>query len=68
MEKSLKVVAVSTVKKKKKTKHGSILHLPLLMSIGCMEDGTPLGDVELPPWANGDPQEFIRVHREVIDP
>lgn len=38
------------------------------ISIGCMEDGTTLGDVELPPWAKGDPQEFIRIHREVSDP
>lgn len=37
------------------------------VSTGCMEDGTTLGDVELPPWAKGDPQEFIRVHREVSD-
>ncbi|XP_015799744.3 WD repeat- and FYVE domain-containing protein 4 isoform X2 [Nothobranchius furzeri] len=35
--------------------------------LGCMEDGTPLGDVELPPWAKGDPQEFIRVHREALE-
>lgn len=33
-----------------------------------MEDGTPLGDVELPPWAKGDPQELIRIHREVSEP
>lgn len=33
-----------------------------------MEDGTALGDVELPPWAKGDPQEFIRVHRDVSEP
>src|SRR4029434_3222918 len=32
---------------------------------GCMQDGTSLGDVVLPPWAKGDPQEFIRIHREV---
>lgn len=38
------------------------------ISIGCMEDGTTLGDVELPPWAKGDPQEFIRIHREVSEP
>lgn len=37
------------------------------VSLGCMEDGTTIGDVELPPWAKGDPQEFIRVHREVSD-
>lgn len=37
-------------------------------SVGCMDDGTALGDVQLPPWAKGDPQEFIRIHREVSDP
>ncbi|XP_045926188.1 WD repeat- and FYVE domain-containing protein 4 isoform X1 [Micropterus dolomieu] len=35
--------------------------------LGCMEDGTTLGDVELPPWAKGDPQEFIRIHREALE-
>uniref|UniRef100_A0A673JM56 WD repeat- and FYVE domain-containing protein 4-like n=1 Tax=Sinocyclocheilus rhinocerous TaxID=307959 RepID=A0A673JM56_9TELE len=34
---------------------------------GCMQDGTPLDDVVLPPWAKGDPQEFIRVHREALE-
>ncbi|XP_056147480.1 WD repeat- and FYVE domain-containing protein 4 [Lampris incognitus] len=34
---------------------------------GCMEDGTALGDVVLPPWAKDDPQEFIRVHREALE-
>ncbi|XP_051503739.1 WD repeat- and FYVE domain-containing protein 4-like isoform X2 [Myxocyprinus asiaticus] len=34
---------------------------------GCMQDGTPLGDVVLPPWAKGDPQEFIRMHREALE-
>lgn len=33
-----------------------------------MEDGTDLGDVQLPPWAKGDPQEFIRIQREVSEP
>lgn len=37
-------------------------------SVGCMEDGTDLGDVQLPPWARGDPQEFIRIQREVSEP
>lgn len=32
---------------------------------GCKQNGTKLGDVILPPWAKGDPREFIRVHREV---
>ncbi|XP_030011898.1 WD repeat- and FYVE domain-containing protein 4 [Sphaeramia orbicularis] len=37
------------------------------INMGCMEDGTALGDVELPPWAKGDPQEFIRIHREALE-
>ncbi|XP_068597101.1 WD repeat- and FYVE domain-containing protein 4 [Brachionichthys hirsutus] len=37
------------------------------MQMGCREDGTALGDVELPPWAKGDPQEFIRIHREALE-
>ncbi|XP_010735894.3 WD repeat- and FYVE domain-containing protein 4 isoform X3 [Larimichthys crocea] len=37
------------------------------IELGCMEDGTTLGDVELPPWAKGDTQEFIRVHREALE-
>ncbi len=44
----------------------NVFYIPV--SIGCMEDGTTLGDVELPPWAKDDPQEFIRIHREVSDP
>ncbi|XP_029110052.1 WD repeat- and FYVE domain-containing protein 4 [Scleropages formosus] len=35
--------------------------------LGCLQDGTPLGDVVLPPWAKGDPQEFIRMHREALE-
>ncbi|KAJ8361384.1 hypothetical protein SKAU_G00179090 [Synaphobranchus kaupii] len=35
--------------------------------LGRMQDGTPLGDVVLPPWAKGDPQEFIRIHREALE-
>ncbi|XP_053730843.1 WD repeat- and FYVE domain-containing protein 4 isoform X2 [Synchiropus splendidus] len=37
------------------------------MELGCLEDGTALGDVELPPWAKDDPQEFIRVQREALE-
>lgn len=32
---------------------------------GCMQDGTVLGDVQLPPWADGDPHKFILLHRQV---
>ncbi|XP_056292336.1 WD repeat- and FYVE domain-containing protein 4 isoform X5 [Pseudoliparis swirei] len=37
------------------------------IQLGFMEDGTALGDVELPLWAKGDPQEFIRIHREALE-
>ncbi|XP_075466375.1 WD repeat- and FYVE domain-containing protein 4-like isoform X2 [Ascaphus truei] len=35
--------------------------------LGCMQDGTVLGDVVLPPWAGGDPHTFIRLHREALE-
>nr|XP_033797067.1 WD repeat- and FYVE domain-containing protein 4 isoform X2 [Geotrypetes seraphini] len=34
---------------------------------GCMQDGTVLGDVILPPWAAGDPHTFIRLHRQALE-
>ncbi|XP_061914195.1 WD repeat- and FYVE domain-containing protein 4 isoform X3 [Entelurus aequoreus] len=37
------------------------------MQLGCREDGTALGDVELPAWAKDDPQEFIRIQREALE-
>jgi hypothetical protein len=35
------------------------------MTFFVWQDGVELGDVELPPWAAGSPDEFVRVHREV---
>ena len=36
--------------------------------LGCTQTtGKPLGDVELPPWARGDPWEFVRRHREALE-
>ncbi|KAG9480632.1 hypothetical protein GDO78_012215 [Eleutherodactylus coqui] len=35
--------------------------------LGCKQNGTKLCDVILPPWAKGDPREFIRVHREALE-
>lgn len=42
------------------------------MVSGChlcetMQDGTALGDVELPPWAKGSPDEFVRLQREALE-
>ena len=28
------------------------------------QEGRPLGDVELPPWANGSADEFVRLQRQ----
>ena len=33
---------------------------------GVKQSTEHLGDVVLPPWAKGDPYEFVRVNREVI--
>lgn len=38
-----------------------------LIPAGCMQDGTVLGDVQLPPWADGDPHKFILLHRQVSE-
>lgn len=35
--------------------------------LGVKQNGVPLDDVELPPWAKGDPHEFIRVHRAALE-
>ena len=32
-----------------------------------MQDGSALGDVELPPWAQGSPDEFVRLQREALE-
>mmetsp|Transcript_19054 Transcript_19054/g.22719 ORF Transcript_19054/g.22719 Transcript_19054/m.22719 type:complete len:997 (+) Transcript_19054:413-3403(+) len=35
--------------------------------LGTTQDGLKLGDVELPPWAKGDPCEFMRLHRLALE-
>ncbi|GBP47766.1 WD repeat and FYVE domain-containing protein 3 [Eumeta japonica] len=35
--------------------------------LGCKQSGVALGDIVLPPWARGDPREFIRVHRAALE-
>ena len=35
--------------------------------MGTKQSGEPLNDILLPPWAKGDPREFIRVHREALE-
>ncbi|KAJ9074230.1 hypothetical protein DSO57_1008753 [Entomophthora muscae] len=34
--------------------------------LGCTQDGAPLNDVGLPPWAES-PEHFIRLHREALE-
>ncbi|KAG4392236.1 hypothetical protein GLYMA_04G096100v4 [Glycine max] len=34
---------------------------------GVKQDGEPIGDVCLPPWAKGSPEEFIRRNREALE-
>ena len=31
------------------------------------QDGVALGDVELPPWARGSPDAFVRLQREALE-
>ena len=35
--------------------------------LGRKQNGVPLNNVILPPWAKGDPHEFIRMHREALE-
>ncbi|XP_037659974.1 WD repeat- and FYVE domain-containing protein 4 [Choloepus didactylus] len=37
------------------------------VEFGYMQDGTALGDVQLPPWADGDPRKFISLHRQALE-
>ena len=35
--------------------------------LGQTQKGETVGDVRLPPWARGDPEEFVRLHREALE-
>jgi len=37
------------------------------LNLGQRQDGTMLGDVKLPPWANSSPACFVRKHREALE-
>ena len=37
------------------------------MFVDAPQDGSELGSVELPPWANGSAHEFVRLHREALE-
>ncbi|XP_060131096.1 WD repeat- and FYVE domain-containing protein 4 isoform X1 [Zootoca vivipara] len=36
-------------------------------ALGSLQDGTSLGDVLLPPWAEGSPHKFISLHRQALE-
>jgi Beige/BEACH domain/Neurobeachin beta propeller domain/Neurobeachin/BDCP, DUF4704 alpha solenoid region/PH domain associated with Beige/BEACH/Neurobeachin alpha solenoid region/Domain of unknown function (DUF4800)/Concanavalin A-like lectin/glucanases superfamily len=40
---------------------------PAGVEFGVRQDGTHLGDVELPKWAHGSAHEFVRVHRQALE-
>lgn len=35
--------------------------------LGVKQNGVALDDVVLPPWAKGDPREFVRIHRQALE-
>jgi hypothetical protein len=37
------------------------------LDLGTKQDKTKLGDVVLPPWANGSPEEFVRINRAALE-
>eukprot|EP00190_Bangiopsis_sp_CCMP1999_P002376 CAMPEP_0198731752 /NCGR_PEP_ID=MMETSP1475-20131203/31913_1 /TAXON_ID= ORGANISM="Unidentified sp., Strain CCMP1999" /NCGR_SAMPLE_ID=MMETSP1475 /ASSEMBLY_ACC=CAM_ASM_001111 /LENGTH=739 /DNA_ID=CAMNT_0044494757 /DNA_START=90 /DNA_END=2309 /DNA_ORIENTATION=- len=37
------------------------------LPLGTTQDGYVIGDVVLPPWADGSPETFIRLHREALE-
>ena len=38
------------------------------MAMACLaQDGVELDNVELPPWANGSADEFVRIQREALE-
>ena len=37
------------------------------LALGCRQNGRPVGDVELPPWASGDIDVFLKVNRDALE-
>ncbi|KAI0562859.1 WD40-repeat containing protein [Gracilaria domingensis] len=46
---------------------GQFLENVLGLDLGIRQDGKRVEDVELPPWANGSAEVFIRRHREALE-
>ena len=45
----------------------SFLRNDRLLPLGCRQNGSPVGDVELPEWASGSADEFLRVMRAALE-
>ena len=45
----------------------SFLRNDRCLPLGRRQNGIPVADVELPPWANGKPEEFLRIHRAALE-
>lgn len=50
-----------------KASPGEFLDNVLGLDLGTKQDGKRVDDVELPPWANGSSELFIRRHREALE-
>lgn len=37
------------------------------LPLGVRQGGRPVGDVDLPPWAEGDPSRFLALHRAALE-
>lgn len=47
--------------------HGDFLTNKLGLGLGKRQNGEPVGDVELPPWARGSPAWFLTLHRAALE-
>lgn len=50
-----------------KSTPGEFLDNVLGLDLGTRQDGKKVGDVELPPWANGSSELFVRRNREALE-
>ena len=37
------------------------------LDLGVKQDGERVDDVIFPPWAKGDPRQFIKIHRQALE-
>lgn len=37
------------------------------LDLGSKQSGEQIGDIQLPPWANGSAEEFVRINREALE-